>query len=311
MSSLTKLKIPTLLGLSIILLGMLTGVYVVIQGQNLTTEATPDLNPQNILFSNIQEDSITVSWQTTVAVPGFIIYGSDTALDDRDQDTLQSWSDHHVTIKNLLPETTYQFKIVSGKLTYPKVLSFTTAPATDKQNGFKPVVGSVLSGEEFLSEGVVYLTIPGASIHSAVITSFGNFLIPISNMRTQDLSDIFQPEKGMVGKLKVVSKEGEAQALIHLRDDQEVIGPLKIGQDIDLTLEVKEATPATTDLNKYDLNKDSQINANDHAIVLNNFGRNPEEKKADINQDSVVDDKDLALISKKITELGGKLPQTP
>ena len=137
----------------------------------------------------------------------------------------------------------------------------------------------------------------------------GSFLITLPQIRKSDLSDIFTVSDDMIAKLTVIGKNGQATALFKLKMEGMTLPVLKLGQNLDLTIlqiEAKEATPSALDLTIFDLNNDRYINAVDNAIILRNFGKNPREKKADINSDGIVDQKDLDQIATKINE-----PLTP
>lgn len=304
---LDKFKIPTLLGLTILFIGIGAGVFLVLQEQTLSVTATPNQKAENITFSNIEDEGATISWQTVDPVQSFITYGinsdsEQTALDDRDRDIPQIRRLHHVTLKSLTPQTVYQFKIHSGKVK-SDTLKFTTASSTGTQNGFKPVIGSAIDADQSISEGIAYLTIPNAIIQSAPIKNFGNFLIPISLMRKQDLSEVFVPDQTTEGRLTVVTGSGQASTTFNLYYlDHPII--LRAGQNIDIRSLQKqvEATHSATELSIFDLNGDGQINASDHAVVLKNFGRNPQDKRTDFNKDGMVDEKDLTLIYETISE---------
>lgn len=306
MKNILSTSMPTLLGLSVILLGIIGGVFLVLsQNQTLISKASPDQMPKNITLANIEPESISISWQTSTPTTGFVTFGTSspdekTALDDRDS-TPTTRITHHVTLKKLLPSANYKLKIFSGKVPYQEIIEFTTASSQDKQNGFKPVIGSVLSGQDPLLDGIVYLNISKAITSSTTIREFGNFIIPISTLRSENLKDIFIPQKDMIIKLTVVSDQGEGTALARITDSDTSI-VLKIGQNLDLT-KVKPSPPPTVfELNIFDLDNNGSINAADHAIVLQNFGKNPKEKRADINKDGVVDQKDVELISQKINQ---------
>ncbi len=301
-----KFKIPTILGLGIITAGIITGVFLTLKEQIFTSKASSAANAENITIANISDDSVTVSWQTSIPANSFITFGEvnpneQTILDDRDTKAPKPYQIHYVTIKNLLPKTTYQYKIVSGK-TQSEISKFTTAAPLNQQTGFRPIIGSVLDGDKPLEEGVVYLSIPDAITQSSLVKSSGNFLIPISQIRKMDLSDSFTLTEDTVVKLTIVSAKGQTTAIFKLKDADKGLPPIKLGENLDLTTTVASSPTSNQDLDKYDLNGDGKINAADYAIILQNFGKNPKNKKADLNGDGVVDQKDLDLMSKKINQ---------
>lgn len=311
-----KFRIPTLLGLAIILSGIVTGVFLVLKEQIFLSRAAPSLTPQSITLTNISDTTITISWQTSSAAPSFITFGQNspsgqTVLDERDNPPAggpKPRTAHSVTIKNLLPKTTYQFKIFSGKLASDS-LKFTTASPIVNQTGFTPVIGSVMDGNSPLDDGIVYLSIQGATTQSALIKTGGNFLIPISQIRTTDLSDTFKLAEGATAKLTIYSEKGNSSAQFKLTPSSEPLPPIKLGQNVDLTtLPEKTPEPALIpkELDKFDLNKDGKINAADNAIILQNFGKNPKNLAADLNGDKVVNQKDLDLMSQKLKDLGSQ-----
>lgn len=304
-----RFKIPTFLGLGIIIFGIAAGVYLTLREQNLISEASPNVTPQNITVSNISDDSVTISWQTLKSVSSYIKYGQrfsdeQTILDDRDTNTPKPHPIHYVTIKKLHPKTEYQFKIISGRNS-SDVSRFKTAAPLSNQTGFGPIIGSVLDGDKPLSESIAYLSISDAPIQSALIQTEGNFLIPLSQLRKSDFSDAYPLSEGLTPKVTIVSEKGTATMLFKLSLSTPPLPPMKLGQDQDITtrpLQTPEPTPTVSEIKTYDLNGDGKINANDNAIVLQNFGKNPKNKKADLNSDGVVDQKDLDLMSKQINQ---------
>ena len=294
-----KFKIPTILGLGIIFLGIAAGVYLVLHEQTFLSQAVPNLTPQDITFTNITEDSVVVSWQTQTPAVSFISFGQNnlqeqTNLDDRDTNTPKPHLTHYTTLKNLLPQTSYQFKITSGKK-LTDILKFKTAQPPTTQTGFTPVIGSVLDGDTALSDGIAYLSISGANTQSSLIKLNGNFLIPISQIRKEDLSDIFPIAEETIAKLTILSDKGKATALFKLRPSSQPLPPLILGQDVDFT-------PSAEELTSYDLNSDGKINAADNAIILDVISKKTTNKKADLNKDGRVDQKDLNLMAKQINK---------
>lgn len=306
----SKFKIPTLLGLAIIILGIIVGVFLVLREQVFTSHATPDVTPENITISNVSDTEATISWETSSPIFSFITYGQtnpdeQTALDVRDSSPKNGSSKlhsmHYFTLKNLLPKTIYQYKIISGKKS-SDLQKFTTAAPLSQQSEFSPIIGSVIDKDKPLSEGIVYLSIADATTQSALINSSGNFLISLSQIRKADFSDRFILSPETVVKLTIVSSDGQSNALFTLAAAEKNLPPIKLGADIDLTNIIPSPSPATGDLNIYDLNNDGKINSADNAVLLQNFGKNPQNKKADINKDGVVDIKDLSLMAKQINQ---------
>lgn len=293
-SFINKFKIPTILGLAVIFAGITAGVFLVLKDQQFFTKASPTLAPQNITLSNISDAEVTISWQTSKITTSFVTFGikspgEKTVLDDRDSGVPKERSLHYVTLKNLEPESSYLFKIMSGKF-QSETQNFKTAKALSSQNGFGPIIGTVLNGDKPLNEGIVYFNISGTSTQSALIKNMGNFLIPISLARSVDLSDISRPKDDDVAKLTITAESEEASILFKIKAQGVELPPISLGQNIDLTIE--------EGLNKFDMNGDSYINTVDYSIVLQNFGL--QNRQADFNKDGVVDNIDLEEISKKI-----------
>ncbi len=298
MKTLIKFKIPTLLGLGVILIGIGVGVFLSLREQTFLSRATPSQTPQNIQVSNIEDSSVNISWQTSSPSLGFVTFGQQdpgeqTVLDDRDNKIPQSHLMHYVTLKNLLPKTTYQYKITSGKIT-TKILNLTTASPSSTQINLRPVIGTVLDGEKPLDEGIAYVAIPGANLQSALVKNLGNFLIPLSKARKTDLSDIYSLNEDTQAKITIISEKGGATAVFNLKMDGVTLPSLKIGQSLDLTTPSFTPTPSpVADLKLYDLNSDGKVNAADYSIAQKN-------KDKKING-VLIDDKFLKELTKMIS----------
>lgn len=308
-----KLKIPTLLGISVIVVGIVAGVFLTLKEQTFTSKASALISAQNVTLTNISDSEATISWQTSAPINSFITFGQNnpgetTILDDRDSispsNGPRAYLIHYVTLKNLLPKTTYQYKIISGKLS-SEIQKFTTSVPIDPQINSKPILGSVIDGNKPLEEGIVYLSIADATTQSALIKSSGNFLIPTLQIRNTDLSANISITEDTVGKLSIISAKGQTNVSFRFKDIEKGLPPINIGQDLDLTNSTPAASKTTQpDLDKYDLNGDGKINSADNSVILQNLGKNPKNKKTDINSDGVVDQKDLDLMIQKIKESG-------
>lgn len=305
-----ELKIPTLFGLGIIIIGIIAGVFLVIKDKTFTTKASPNLETKEISVSNISDTSATISWVTDGETTGFVNYGQvsveeNLALDDRDTTGKPSLHAlHYVTIKKLKPKTEYKFKIISGSLKNGEIKTFqTTNPQTISFE--KPVIGTVFDKNTPISEAIAFLNVEGALTQSALIKTKGGFLIPLNNLISIDSQEILPISPATLAKIKIIAPNGTATMSIRISQGQD-LPAIRLGDNIDLTQTEPMQTPIPieqkNELKSFDLNGDGQVNAADNSIILNNFGKNPKNKKADLNDDEVVDNKDLELLSPHINQ---------
>jgi len=193
-------RIPTILGLFILLIGGLAGLLLVKNAPRWLVGAKPEITPKQIKITNLTDNSFTVSWITDEQTVGFVQYGagrelSFTALDDRDQLSGQQgkfWA-HHATLKNLKPATNYFFKINSGGKTFDnngqpyQVLTAPTVQGTMPTNDV--AYGIILKQDGSPAEGViVYLSLANAAPLSTLTKASGSWVIPLNLARSADLS---------------------------------------------------------------------------------------------------------------------------
>lgn len=303
----SKIKIPTLLGLGILTMGLVVSIILTGSRQVLLSRAGTSANPKNINVVNMTSSSVSIYWNTDEDTSGFVRAGSNSTLDltfkdDRDDELPQNHKLHFVTLTNLTPNTLYNYKIGSGTNLYPhETLSFKTAPKLNT-NSLTPLIGSVLDATgKPITESFLLLYIDGAQSLATVTKVAGNFILPLKELRTQDLNQQIQiPENGISATLEISNIQQSSKVTLKLPLADNILPPLTLGQDLDLT--PKPASPSG-ELKKFDLNNDGIINALDASMLLSNFSTKPRDKKLDLNRDGVVDKKDVDLISKYVTDL--------
>lgn len=292
----TGIKIPTLLGIGILLVGLFGGVFLVSQNQLVIfqTKAVKSVEPQKITLTNLSGNSASIYWQTSEESPGFIEAGTTPSLgltfaDVRDQGAPQPHKIHFVTLSNLAPNTVYYYKIVSGSTSYPtgKPSTFET-PTAIKTTTTPPLIGQVVDTNlQPIDEALISLNIPGASNLTTVTKISGNFILP--------LTDLYNLVPNTSASLIVFNEEKSSKVNLKLPYPQTTLPQIILGQDIDLTL--LESSPSSSTLVKYDLNKDGMVNALDAGMVFNDFGKKGKNISGDLNQDGVVDQKDVDLLN--------------
>lgn len=310
---LNRFRIPTILGLFIIFSGIGAGVFLASGQQLLTTQASPDPKPIDILVTNIQDESAVISWKTADKTIGYVKYGEDgldsIAIDDLDKTEAttnpktQPRIEHYVTIRNLIPKTTYLFQINSGNTLFSDVHTFDTAASSLKDSSLKPLFGTVSDGTQFAITGTVFLTIPGRVTQTALISKFGSFTIPLSKVYNDLLTDIMPENDDQVAKLQAFTPSGTATAKIIPSLINQPL-ELKVGQDLDFTqVKSQENTEDNVDVSEFDLNHDGVVNAADETIVKTNLNKKLTPMQGDFYKDGIVDKKDLELIRQKMTDL--------
>jgi len=194
------LRLPTILGLLLVLGAIAGGVILIKQGPTLFLKASPSLTPNQLRVTNINDNSFTVSWLTDESTTGFIKYGADnsltfTAADDRDQlsGKTDEFAVHHVTVKNLTPSTVYSFKVGSGgKIFDNSGQPYQVTTASANKNSTPPndvAYGTVVDQNGNPVEGaIVYLSLANANPASTLTKSSGSWVIPLNLIRSADLS---------------------------------------------------------------------------------------------------------------------------
>jgi hypothetical protein len=71
----TNKKLPTILGVIILLLGVVTGVVLINSQQVFKIGADVEAVPKNVRISNITDSAVTVSWTTDIPSNGFVKWG--------------------------------------------------------------------------------------------------------------------------------------------------------------------------------------------------------------------------------------------
>lgn len=192
-------KIPTLLGL-ILIVALIGGLSVVVNfTQNSPIKAFKTLEPRDIRVSNITSSSFTVTWVTNEPATGMVklnenLFSSKICFDDRDiQGKIRNYYTHSTTCKQVKPSTQYVFQIISNGKTYSNksgVYAVYTAPTVNQVlSGLEPAFGMVLNQDNSPSIGaLIYVTLENGQTLSGLTNETGSWLIPINVVRSEDLT---------------------------------------------------------------------------------------------------------------------------
>lgn len=256
-------RIPTLLGLVLIIIGIATTSFLVNKGVIFVTKAGPSQDPQKIKITNISDNSFTITYTTEDKVFGSVNYGindtfGQTALDDRDSlsKSVVPHNIHSITLNNLDPATTYYFSITSADnkfLDNNKPFSVTTGPSISASpSAQEPATGKVLLPDSSPPhEGIVYFTSPEGQTISTLIKSDGSYILPLNSFRSSDLSSY-------------MDLSGKQLKMLIIGDSQSSNVTLSLGQI--------NPVPTITLSNNYDFTTSSSPVSSDSAKIASSSG---------------------------------------
>lgn len=260
-------KIPTILGVLMLIMGLVIGVFLVQSGQVFFLRAAPEISPSQVKITNLTSNSFSVSWLTEKETNGFVKFGEtssleQTALDDRDQmtDKNGSFVTHHVTVKNLKPKTHYLFKIGSGGKIFDNAgQPYETAAAVAVTNPPPPsdvVSGTILEPDgNPAEEAIVYLTLANTTPQSTLVRSGGNWFIPLNTSYSTSLTGFAQYDKeAQIEEIFVRGRKGETATALTTTGNDNPVPEIILGKTYDFRQKAAEEqltpTPAPTNLDQ-------------------------------------------------------------
>lgn len=198
-------KIPTIIGLLIIFVGIGMGWYFI--GKN-KTKIDPNIAPNKVTITNVSDNKFSVSWVTKNPTIGYVEYGKvgekleKKAFDDRGGEA-SVFLTHHITVDELQPNTVYTFRLVSGSKTSRfdnggKPYSVTTGEVISNIPAARSFYGSVSGASE---DAIVYFSIPGGYPASMPLKNNGAYTLSATTIRTSDLKSFltYDPSATVVG----------------------------------------------------------------------------------------------------------------
>lgn len=262
----------------LLLIGGIVGLVLVQQRSDLTTKASPELTPKQTSITNLSDTSFTVTWITDASTAGFLEYGTtsnpeNVASDDRDVVTgeIGSFNVHHVTVRDLQPQTTYYFKINSGGSSFDnngKPYEVITGPVLTPPDESEVAYGLVHTSAGTPAEGsLVIMEISGVSTLSTLVKASGSWAIPLSMARTDDGSQYgINSTQTYPITLKIISPEGTSTTGVTTTDNDQPVPTITLGQSFDYS----QPTDTAEDDSSEDMNLASSEASNSAEVELLN-----------------------------------------
>lgn len=235
-------RIPSILGLIILVAGLAAGVFLVRQKQQLSPQAAASLTPQNVAVSNVSDRSFTITWTTAAPTGGRLSVAQTGQTVGRPTPSTA----HAVVVDNLRPNTQYEFLIESGGNLFDRqgksftvvtgpTLSDAPPPADIAQGAVKTAAGALAA------EVIIYAQLPSGQLLSTITADSGNWLLPLSVSRTADLSAWLAYDLSATSYtiLAQGGARGSAEVIVTTGIDQP-LPPIILGQNADFRQKGKE-----------------------------------------------------------------------
>jgi hypothetical protein len=306
-------RIPTLLVLILIIAIIGLGLFIYFLNQTNNQKKIIEINPQELLVANITDNSASIIWHTDKPVVGKVQINNRSINDERDTDTSpKERVSHFITINSLLPQTDYQFQIEMNGLIYPdqpikfKTISTELSERSIQEQTYPPIRGTILTQNQApLEEGIIVLKLPNAIPKASFITINGNYVLPLTKIISNDLSDLVRITEKLPVTLE--ARKGQLASLIQLTlPVANQLVPVTLGKNENLIEFLSQPISTPLPLNfqqtelSFDLNNDGKVNTLDSSLITDLVQRRQFNQKADFNGDKNIDQKDLDLIKAQL-----------
>ncbi len=218
MNDLWNKKIPTLIGLILIMIGTVATTFLVKGNTIFQIRAGPGMDPKNVKVTNVSENAFTITYLTDDKMTGSVNHGIDPkdldgiSLDDRDQlsQQISKYNSHSITVRNLDPNTKYYYSITSGTKKYLdtgfKFEITTKGQISNAPSSQIPVSGKVILPDGTTpTDGLIYLKTNDAGITSGLLKENGTYIIPLNTLRKLDTDEYLEIDDNTIINIEIFS----------------------------------------------------------------------------------------------------------
>ncbi len=288
-------RIPTILGLLLLIVSLFGGVYLTSRNQNLSSKANSDCKPQNPQVANITHNSVEISYFTQSECSSVLKIDTQT-ITNHFSSTSSKSKTHYFIINGLNEKTKYIYSVISEGNTYTNQnYSFTTA---SKPIGNIPT-SNLAWGRVFnpdlspASDAIVYLNIPGASPLSSPVTKNGYWNISLAISFNADKNNWFSLSTDTQEDIVVISADAVTTQITSHSSRNNPVPDIVIGQN-SFSESNSLSQPTTGQLDQFDLDPASKkleiINPSDNETLSTQkpefFGSAPSSSKVIIKVES-------------------------
>lgn len=251
-NQLSNKRIPTILGIGFIVLGIILVTIVVGIQTNLRSNAGNSEEPQNVKITNLSDNSFTITYQTDSATTGSINYGQKKELGAVQLDSLSPKNVHDITVEKLSPSTKYYLVIASAQKTFLNngvPFEISTGPNISSPSASQALIKGkvILPDGNAPNEALVYLSTDNSQLLSTSVGKNGEFNFSLKRFRTDDLSSYVEINENTVLKLFVISNSLKSTILLSGSKNYS-IPTITLSNDYDFTKDFVETASRSAEL---------------------------------------------------------------
>ncbi len=249
-------KIPTLIGI-LLIIAIMMGIGFVFESLSKgQTRASSSIEPNKVTVTNVSDTGFTLVWQTEDLTSGTInVTGSNgkkySGFDERDTTgKLGKYTTHSISVRSLTPQTNYDVTILSNGKRYPidkknyQVTTFSTLSATPPT--IDPAYGKVVMTDGTAADGaILFLTLQDGQTLSTLVRSSGSWIVPFTAVRTSDGSG-YIPISERMSETILVEKAGVSSQVLTDSLNDAPVPDIVLGQTFDFrNRDAKKPTTST------------------------------------------------------------------
>ncbi len=208
---------------------------------------------------NAAQKQMSIYWQTEESETGWVVYGenpdklSSIAVDERDKgEKREQYTQHLVTMRNLLPNKQYYYKIVAANVTASDENDSAFIMKTPKQippsSSAKPVYGKVTdqSGKP-VEHALVKVLLENGVPMITFSKSTGEWLVPLQSVYNLQQSSILQVNNESQLTIEIIANDKKKSKVITvLRKGSPLPKTVVLGSNYDFRKEESNVLPAST-----------------------------------------------------------------
>jgi len=260
-------KIPTILGIFLILTTLYIGNSVVNRQANTTTKASGSCEPISMQITNLTNKSVTISFTTLSDCSSAISLGNQTIENPKGKSKI-----HYFDVNSLEDSKVYTFKIISDGKSYSlDSFNFKTG---QKPTGEIPTSnlawGKIYKPDHSLAtQAIVYFSVVGASPLSALVTSSGEWNITLATSFNEGLTNYFSSPADTEENIVVADDTQTQTQVVGNTNHNNPVPDIIIGQNnFSAPSPVIELPQASV------LNKEYNFSNDDKSLTISNPNNN-------------------------------------